>query len=157
VTTILTRKGIEHWSGRKLAPNVAMIVDGETVTWDQVMEHRRERQRMVLVRKREAESWRAVRVMVAHYGSGLMGGWQTMLNWIGRSCWVERDGKDFRQQLISLFPVECLLWGPLDLQWLTWKMEFARMHKRRKQCGHAVGVAFLWKRGNTLALKPVAA
>lgn len=148
MSSIFTRKALEFWSSKKLRSDVAMVIDGRVVTWKQVMDCRRERQRLILARKRESESCHAVRVTVAHYGDWLMGGWQTMLNWIGGSCWVERDGKWFTDQLMALYPVVL----PMS-DFSLWKQAFANDYRRRRQCNHPVGVAFLWKLRNKLYLR----
>ncbi len=146
MTTIITRKGLEHWSGRKVPPELALMVDGKIVTWTEVMQNRRARQARILAAKRHFEPLRAVVLEVANYGCGLMGGWQTMLYWIGGSCWVERDGNYYQSRLMEIFPC-----GLLSFSFQTWKKEFAHLYERRRQCGQPVGVAFLWKRGYELS------
>lgn len=150
MTTIMTRKAVEYWGNRIPPPDLAYIVDGRVVTWAEVLENRWQHQRAILARKREpAESWRAVYIHVAHYGSGLMGGWQAMLYWIGGHCWIDRDGKSFKDQLMRVYPL-----GLLFPDFYEWKREFARCYEKRRQCGHPVGIAFAWMCRHEIALEP---
>jgi hypothetical protein len=151
LTTIITRKALAHWVGQTPAPDVAYVVaedhGSRTVfTWADVHAARRERQRLILYRKREAKSWRAVRLSVAYFDQDLMGGWQAFLDGIDRwdHVWIDRDGKSFKEPIMGMFRLG------LFAEWNDWKIAFAERFERRRQDGKPVGVSFLWKRGYEL-------
>lgn len=159
MTTIIARKGLEYWSGRKPPPDLACVAsDAEgrrVVTWADVMRGRRERQRLILGRKRRFLPWRAVKLWVAYFDQPLMGGWQTFVeNWRGQAGrqWFERDAPvSLRERVLALFPL-LLPFGTAHQRWAAWRPEFARRYERRRQDGRPVGVAYLWRRGDELSL-----
>ena len=138
--------------GHNPAPQVhSIVVDHRgrhVVTWDDVMVRRREKQRLILERKRYVEPWRAVKLWVAYFGTGLMGGWNAFItDWRGEGweIWIDRDGKGYREELMGLFPA-----GRLPGDWEDWKPAFAKAFRRRSQLRKPVGVVYLWRRGHEL-------
>jgi hypothetical protein len=153
LSTIITRKALIHWGGQAPASNVTYIVAEDhgprtVVTWEDVHAARRERQRLILQRKRESKAWRAVRLSVAYFDQDLMGGWQAFLDGIDPwdHVWIDRDGKPFIERIMEVVPLPMLFKD----NWHDWKIAFAQHYQRRRQDGKPVGVAFLWKRGYEL-------
>jgi len=162
VTTIITRKGIIAWSSllgspRIPAPNVAGAVSDENgrriVTWDDVMRMRREHQRHRLQLKRYVEPWRACRLSVAYFGTGLMGGWHAFLDDLQEHAWIDKYCKWLTPVLMKMFPLALKFrghdWSGRPA-WEAWKEAFAKKFKRRRQEGKPVGVVYLWRRGREL-------
>lgn len=151
-TTIITRSALV-FHGLDPGPEVAAVeldVAGERHirTWEDVMRARRERQRHRLAEKRRHPCLRAWRLYVAHFGNGLFGGYQAMIDRIGDSHWIDRDRKWLQPTLMQKFPL-CLL-----NDWEQWKEEFAKTYRRRKQCRHPVGVALVWWDGGDELANP---
>ncbi len=144
--TIIHRSALVFY-GHNPAPNVAaVVVDHEgrhVVTWDDVMRERREKQKRRLDQIRYVEEWRAVKLWVAHFGNGLMGGWHAFIDGIVQGCgglhvWIDRDGKGYIDNLMRLFP--------LETDWHAWKQAFAKKYKKRRQDRKPVGVVYLWRK-----------
>lgn len=141
--TIITRSALV-FHGHNPAPDVHSVViehrgpgGRRVVTWAEVMEARRERQRELLRRKREVPQIRAYKLWVAYFDMDLMGGWHAFLE----DCrgdryriWVRADW--IRSALMTAFP--------LGEQWEAWKPNFATRFERRRQDGHPLGVTYLW-------------
>ena len=146
MTTVITRSGLEAW-GYKPAPNLAGIVDGHEVTWDEILAARREWQAKRLRDKRAFRTVRAFRLMVAYFDQPFMGGWNAFLDDLrgpSYGIWIDRYSWQLKPQLMRLFPMQLPL-GSEGTQWELWKADFAHQFKRRMQCGKPVGVhAILW-------------
>lgn len=163
MSAIFTRSALMHWGKQKLPPEVAYVtIDHRgvrrVVTWSDVMDQRREKQRCILEWKRHVEEWRAVKIWVAYFDQDLMGGWHAFVeDWRGEHGreWIDRDRKFYIQQLMKMFPlVEPGLFDRDGDQWHQWKIEFARKYRRRMQCRRPVGVVYAWRKGTELALVP---
>lgn len=138
--------------GHNPPPEVAMVeVDcgrhfgRRVVTWAEVMERRRERQRQILERRRQPDvrPLRAYKVWVAYFGEGLMGGWNAFIENLDGRTWIDRDRKWLMGALMQLFPLVL----PLGLDgddWEAWQIAFARHFKRRTQRRQPLGVAYVW-------------
>ena len=78
--TIITGSALVYWQAafgvpaRNLTPDLHSIVDGRIVTWAEVIEARRKRQRERLARILTFDKWRLYRVWVAYFDQSLMGG-----------------------------------------------------------------------------------
>lgn len=147
MTTIIMRSALV-FHGHDPAPDVHSVEvdhygDRRVITWTDVMQRRRERQQVILDHKRGCERTRAWRVYVAHFGNGLMGGWQAMIDRVGHSEWIDRDRKSLIPKLLRIFPLVLSLGEERD-QWGQWKIEFAKRFKRRTQLRQPVGVAYVW-------------
>jgi hypothetical protein len=145
MTSIITRSALVFW-GRNPAPDVASVVDGQIITWGEVMDTRRKNQRERLRRKRHVDEWRAHKLWVAYFGQDLMGGWHAFVEDIrGRDhrVWIDRDCRHLMPYLMKLFPLVLGLGSERD-QWEMWKPEFAASFKRRRQHRQPLGVTALW-------------
>ncbi len=165
MTTTFTRKAIVRWGRVALPPEIAYGVrdapgvDVRMVTWDEVMEDRRKRQREILRLKRQGQpERRAYRLIVRYFDQYWYSGWQTYLDGVNDCQWVDKHGKHLRGPIMEAFPVleptlfetECE-YG----RWERWKIEFAEQYKRREQDGRPVGVAYVWWDGDDGKLEPV--
>jgi hypothetical protein len=153
--TYFTRSALV-FHGFNPASNVAgMEIDTRgrhIITWDEVMQKRRERQREQLWRKREwfVKPMRAYKLYVAYYDQDLMGGWQAMLeDWRGRDydIWIDRDRRWLEPIIMQAFSLVLPL-GTEREQWCCWKPAFAQQFKRRMQDRQPLGVAYLWWNGD---------
>ena len=147
--TIITRSALIHWGqifgkpARDLAPDLHSIVDGRVVTWREVMEARTKRQQERLANKRTFTERRVHRVWVAHFGTGLMGGWNAFIDrnnhefgtWVceARMSWMIPE-------LMKAFPLVI----PARENFELWQRTFAKEYERRRKCGKPVGVAYVW-------------
>jgi len=152
MTSIITRSALMTWGKTVPPPELAYVVDGQMVTWAQVMARRRQHQAELLRQKRHAISQRAYVLRVAYFDQSLMGGWQAMMDdWRGRhhGIWIDRDCTRLRAPLMRCFPL-LLAVGSEDEQWRCWKPEFARCFRRRDQDRQPLGVGFVWWNGRDL-------
>lgn len=138
---------------RLLPPGIAYAFDDgngfRMVTIEEARDRRRERQRVILERKREpSESWRAVKLWVAYFDMTLMGGWQAFIEDRHGCLWIDRDGKFFKEPLMQLFHLSFFR------DWCEWKPAFANRYQRRSHDGMPLGVVCLWRRRDELALSP---
>lgn len=143
--SIIKRSALE-FHGRKPASNVAMIVNGEIVTWDDVMAARRAKMDRRIKNKRTAgiRLWKAWKLWIGWYGTGLMGGWQAMISpSVGDRKWVDRDRKWLKAEFMRLWPLLLPLGNDYE-QWEDWKPAFAECFKRRSQLRKPMGVAYFW-------------
>ncbi len=164
MTTIVTRKGIIRWSRNPLPPEIAYSVCDapgapvRMVTWDEVMDIRRQRQREILECKRRGHPQRrAYRLLVRYFDQWCYGGWQTYVDGINDSRWVDQNAKWLQGPLMAAFPVL----GPTLFEiedeysrWERWEIKFAEQYRRREQCGRPVGVAYVWWDGESAEVEP---
>lgn len=154
MTTIITRSALV-FHGHNPPPNVASVVIElgvrRTITWDDVMRERRERQASILARRRDVggDEWAATKLWVAYFGQNLMGGWQAFLDSRNYHVWIDRDGKLYKDRLMAIFQAPKHLFHQWN-EWETWKEWFAKTFRRRTQCRKPLGVAYLWKRGHDI-------
>jgi hypothetical protein len=137
MTTIIHRSAMPS----RFPPNVAMMIDGQPVTWAQVLEHRREVQDLILRRKREP-TWPPYipwRLSVAYFDQRLMGGWQAFIDNRHERLWIDRDCKWLKDGLMELFR----FWLPGCGTWEEWKPLFAQRYGAGTQYGRARGVAIV--------------
>lgn len=163
MTTIIRRSALVAW-GRNPPPELAYMVCGErsgmlpahpdgrrVVTWPEVMEDRRERQREELARKRHVPEAKAHKLWVAYFDQRFYGGWHGFLENRDGCVWL-RDHDSAREKLMRLFPLVLPLEsveGDFRSQWALWMEEFARTYKRRTQDRRPVGVAYVWSADGT--------
>ena len=165
MTTTFTRKGIERWGGQPLPPEIAYGVrdapgcDIRMVSWDEVMEARRDCQREILRRKRQGlPERRAYRLEVSYFDQWAYGGWHAFLHGLHDYRWLDKPDKHLRGPIMAAFGVlDPTLFETEGEYWRfkQWKMEFAEQYKRREQDGRPVGVAYLWWDGDDGEIEPV--
>lgn len=144
MNAIMTRSFAKTW-GLNFPPDAAYLIKSggsssswQSVTWNQVMEDRRERQAWRLARKRESSTLRAIRVSVRYFKTIVYGGWHTYIDGVGFSKWVRSDDK----RLMELFPMPApSLFGNAWQEWMKW---FARTYRRGTFNGKPRGVAYCW-------------
>lgn len=140
MTAIITRSALEFW-GHDPAPDVSHVIvtDGQrtVVTWDEVMNHRRQRQAEIMRYKRSVSEWKLYKVWVAHFDQRLMGGWQAFIENISSRNWIDRDCRWLQETLRKLFP--CTLLN----DWEAWKVAFAQQYEKRRRDGRPVGVGIV--------------
>lgn len=146
----MDRSALVHW-GHNPAPDVAgaeLLIGGgkRFITWSEVMEVRRERQRERLAQLQYSDVAHAWKIEVSYFDQDLLGGWQAMLYRLNESSWVDKY-RHYIPILMQLFPLT--LFG-----WEDWKPAFAHEYKRRRQDGHPVGVRYLWMKNRELSLNP---
>lgn len=147
MVAVMTRSAARFWWGKELPRDVASLIKHHSsapwqpITWDQILEERRNRQTEILRRKRNVESVRAVRVSVRYFDQDIYGGWHTYIDGVQFSKWL-RPGREGDRELMSLFPMpQPLLFGTSWVEWMVW---FARTHRRGTFCGQPRGVAYCW-------------
>ncbi len=165
MTTTFTRKGIEWWGGQSLPPEVAYGVrdapcmDMQMVSWGEVMDARRRRQREILRRKRRGQPRRrAYRLEVSYFDQWAYGGWHALLDGLEDDRWLDKPDKHLRGPIMAAFPILVPTLFEMDdegSRFERWKIAFAEQYKRREQCGRPVGVAYLWWDGHDGNLGPV--
>ena len=151
VVAVMNRKAVEFWGQKPAPPDLAYIQFDHAhrrrvVTWAEVMQHRRERQREHLDLIRRTANVRAHKLWVAYFDQSLMGGWQAMIeDYRGRGfdVWIDRDCRRLMLPLMELFPL-VLPSGSERERWERWKPEFARQYERRKQDRRPLGVTYVW-------------
>jgi len=125
------------------------------VTWEMVMERRRQRQRTELARKRSDYdvTYRKPLYVWVFWCPGFAGfifrGW-----WLYLEGLHIREALDFRgfhekliSEIITLFPlIEPTLFGPPDID--RWKAEFVKHYQRGFWCGKPQGKAPVWAEVN---------
>lgn len=150
MTVIVTRSAVEFWSQGKAPPELAAIVDGRVVTWNDVMRLRREHQQRQLAAKRCVVPLRACRIRVLYFDQFLMGGWQALIDdWRGPAfgAWIDRDRPHLMRPILEMFPL--LPSSPnIARQWAEWKPVFAQRFARGMQDGRPRGVAHVWWNGH---------
>lgn len=153
MTSIIMRSALVY-HGHNPAPDVACVVHDLTgrhvVTWADVLDRRRERQRTILENKRHVTRWHAWKVWVAYYDMDLFGGWQAFIERTGSRSWIDRDRDWLIRPLMELFPL-VLIPGeqyPYNMsrtpEWDLWKQEFARCYRRRQHHRRPLGGANVW-------------
>lgn len=140
--SIMTRSAALFW-GWSVPDDVACYVKGprlaergwRTVTWDEVLHNRRQRQAEHLrhIRQIESSLWYLLRVK--YYDMFLMGGWAAELLRYQNYTWIDRDARGLKNQLMEAFPL--LLPGISD--WTMWQQAFARTYCRGTFDGQPVG------------------
>jgi hypothetical protein len=151
--------------GQTPPPDLAYVISDHrgrrVVTWAEVLQDRRERQREQLRRKREG--WgpgpeRAYKLWVAYFDQNLMGGWHAFLETyrpgLSQRTWINRDCRWLIPVLMQLFPLVLPLGSERD-QWALWMPAFAQQHKRRMQDRHPVGVAPVWWNGRDVLRRAI--
>ena len=143
------RSALVFW-GHNPPPELHSIVDDGSgrriVTWADVMNLRRQRQRSRLELIRDVPVWRAYRLWVGYFDQDLMGGWHAFLNdhrGDGYRIWIDRDRSWLIPRLLAEFPLVSAV-GTEHEQWGRWKISFATKFERRRQDGEAVGVLPVW-------------
>ena len=147
---IIMRSALVFW-GKNPPPELHHIVDDgrerRIVTWTDVMNARREKQRNRMAIIRHVNEPRAHRLSVSYFDQPLMGGWHGFIEGIqGRNeygTWIDRDRSWLIPLLLREFPLVLPL-GTEREQWGQWKVAFAHQFKRRLQCGEPVGVCPVW-------------
>lgn len=148
-TTFISRNAfVFKLRGFTPPPDVACYVNGEPVTWAEVMEIRRERQRRILEWKRRdfAGRWRPVRVTVRYFDQWLKGGWHTYFDAAGGySHWVRKDR--YERALMEMFPVRNPR-SPLFpvANFYEWMEAFARTYTKGQFCRRPRGCRIIWAR-----------
>jgi hypothetical protein len=157
----MNRKAVEYWGRKPARPDLAYVdIDSRhqrrVVTWAEVMEARRERQRKRLDLIRQVIPWRAYRIWVSYFDQWLMGGWHAFLDdWRGDGyrIWIDRDCRHMKVPLMTAFPLVLPLgseheqWDHYWKPWEQWKVEFAQNFERRRHDRRPVGVAYVWWNG----------
>ncbi len=159
--TIINRKALIYWGAhfgnpRTLDADLAYIVQEHSgaprrkVTWAEVIENRRKRQRERLDRIRQVAEWRPYKLWVAYFDQTLMGGWHAFLEdhrGGGYRIWIDRDLSWFREKAFALFPLVLPLGKPYERYWPAWeqwKVAFAESFRRRLHDRRPLGVAYIW-------------
>jgi hypothetical protein len=151
MATIIHRSALV-FHGHNPEPEVAYVVSDyrgrRTVTWQEVLDKRREWQREILRRKRgEYEPvWKPYKLWVQFFDMDLFGGWQAFIENRDRRLWIDRDGRGLKAVLMKLFPL-VLNFGD-SASWERWKIAFATQFKRREKYRRPVGVAYVWWDGS---------
>lgn len=145
MTTIITRSALIAW-GHRPASNVASIVDGRVVTWQEVIANRRDwqRKRLQEIHSSGVITWRPCKLWVAYFDQRLMGGWHAFLEDRTWRTWVDRDARSMKSRIMELFPL-ILPFDDEYEQWHAWKVAFAKAYRKRMQCKKAVGVRYVWQ------------
>lgn len=157
MASLTTRSALVAWGCTNIRPDLAYVVSDErgdrrVVTWAEVIEARRERQKRHLELIRQTIPRRAYRFSVRYFDMPLMGGWQSALDdWRGHSygTWPDRDLRWFKPMIMSAIPLGLLPLGSEGDQWAAWKIEFAHRFKRRIKDRRPMGVAYIWWRGGS--------
>lgn len=155
MSTIMTRSAVEFWGRRKLPKNVAYLVsDGpggrmKEVTWDEIMDGRREKQANILSHLLAPSSTRrAARLSVQYFDQSLMGGWQCYIDGIGDSEWL-RYSEDKKERLMAVLPMENQMNLPgmasFAERWSIWKENFATRYQVGVFDGRPRGAVFGWQ------------
>ena len=134
MTTIIMRNAF-FLKNNPLPPDVSCLVDGKPVTWAEVIEKRRIRQRQILRNKRRSSEWRLVRVTVWYNAAWLYGGWHAYIEGVSFARrWVRNEADE--AMLMSLFP--------LADNFRDWKPAFAERYQRGTCGGKPRGSVFCW-------------
>lgn len=144
------RSALVAW-GRTPPPELHSIVsDGinsprRIVTWADVMNTRRERQRDRMNDIRYSAGRRVFRVWVAYFDMELFGGWHAFIDRGERQHgeWIDRDRSWLKPILLKTFPLLLPL-GSESEQWAAWKVEFANRYQRGKHDKRPRGCHFVW-------------
>lgn len=147
---IIMRSALVAW-GHNPPPELHSIVSDHhgrrVVTWSEVVSQRRERQQLILERKRHATKCQAFKVWVAYFDMFIFGGWQCFIENRDSCIWIDRDRKHLKSILLKRFPLVLDLGGEHET-WELWKVEFARRFRRRAHHKHPLGVAYAWWDGH---------
>ncbi len=162
--TLITRSALVAW-GHNPPPEVHSVVihhrgpgGRQTVTWAEVMETRRKRQRERLEAIRTPHHpLRAYKLWVAYFDQNLMGGWHAFLEdyrGAGYRIWIDRDRSGIKELIMKTFPLveeHASEWK----QWHAWKLAFAQHFARRVHDARPCGVGYVWWDGwSTSLMKP---
>jgi hypothetical protein len=160
--TVITRSAL-IFHGHNPAPEVhSVVIDHRgpggrrVVTWAEVMDARRQRQRELLRRKLDTPQVRAYKLWVAYFEQNLMGGWHAFLedhHGAGYRIWIDRDMNWMEAVIMAAFPVVDTV-GTERQQWNAWKLAFAQHFARRVHDGRPCGVAYLWWDRRNSAVRP---
>lgn len=151
VTTIIKRSWLESMGGNP-SPDLAYIISDHhgqrVVTWEDIHQERRRRQRQRLEQlRRGQQELRAYKLWVAYFNQDLMGGWHAFVDTYGTAwqghAWIDRDRRWQQPLIVKAFPILLPLWPEHEL-WERWKVAFACRYARRRHHGEPLGVAYLW-------------
>lgn len=154
--TYITRKALETWNPEvrageiKLPPELAGVSDGKVITWDEVKQRRRKRQKEILaeirspydqIQKKPLYIW----VFWCPGISGFFKGLWTYIVGVGRDYHGgghkgQLDGYLF-DEVMRLFPV-CNSSFPVSRN--HWEGEFIKKYTRGEWCGRPQGKAPIW-------------
>lgn len=145
--------------GRNPPPELAYITrrhiheSWTVVTFAEIAEEKRRRQREILEYKRQVSPQRrAWMVWVFYNATFFYGGWHGyLIRYDGEDEWVITSSR--KQELMRLFPL-VLPFGSVEDQWGQWKVEFARQYKRRTRHGKPAGMAPVWWDGHHGKIEP---
>lgn len=138
----MMRSFAEH-AGLQWPKNVAAVVNGEPVTWAQVHENRRQRQRQILGHRMACTGpvRRAAYVWTFFVPGVIYGGWHLYLCTLKEKWWIRRDDP-FELVLMAQFPCGML---PIPENKYRWKQAFAQQYSApRQRGGEPQGVVFGW-------------
>lgn len=154
--TYITRKALETWNPKirageiKLPPEFAGVSDGKVLTWDDVKQRRRKRQKEILARKRSSydqiqKKPLYVWVFWCPGISGIFEGLWTYFVGVGRDYRGngykgQVDGHLF-DEVMRLFSVRNSLFPVSRNQW---EEEFVKNYTRGEHCGRPQGKAPIW-------------
>lgn len=134
MTTIIMRNAF-FLKGRDIPRDVSHWIDGRPVTWAEVIEARRVKQRRILRNKRSTAEWRPVRITVWYNPSWIYMGWHAFIDGIGcQRKWIRNDRDE--AMLLACFP--------LADNFQTWKPAFAEKYQRGTLHDKPRGSVFCW-------------
>jgi len=164
MTSIIMRSALVHWD-QNPAPDLAYVLTDRrgrrVVTWSEVLDQRRARQRERLGWKRMVCETRAYKLWVAYFDQPLMGGWQAFLetyqaqHYYEVCIWIDRDRSFMIPNLLNVFSLVPSVGSEYE-QWRLWKPEFAEQYRRRSHDNRPLGVAYCWWDGRD-SLREIAA
>jgi hypothetical protein len=152
MTTIMTRSALRAWGQSPPADLAFVVSEGHghrrVVTWADVMQQRRERQRWILARKRAGREPHAYKLWVAFYDTTFFGGWHAFLEtYTGQLVWIDKNRRFLRPTLMAVYPLVIPFGDPSRPSWPVWeqwKVAFAQQYARRRHARKPLGVTYVW-------------
>lgn len=117
----------------------------KAITWKEIMDARRERQRMILERKCHDYdgSWRPVFLDTRFYDMDIYGGWQCYIYGIDFAHWIQDSQRGQENTFMEMFPLRD---GLFPLNFYNWKRVFAETYTRGTFCDRPRGRVMIWAR-----------
>ena len=154
----INRGGLETWNPQirageiKLPPEFACVSDGKVLTWDDVKQGRRERQKAILEQKRSPYDQIQKKPLYVWVfwcpgiNDFIFKGWWTYFVGLGRDYhgggYKGEVAGRLKDDLLRLFPlVEPNLF---ETNWDEWMKRFVKKYQRGRWCGKPQGKSPVW-------------
>jgi hypothetical protein len=140
MTTLITRSFADN-QGWNWPPEIAVLVDGQPITFAQLKADRVERQRLHMARffDYSRPTRRAAYIWVFYVDYFIYGGWHLYLRTINDRWWIRRVDDHMAREIMELFPC-----GMTDHDFEAWKQAFAHKYPRVELGGQKQGMLTVW-------------